>query len=289
MDNNCTIKIPANLTMTSVDEIYRAALRVSEPCLIRFDFSGVSFVTPQSLLLLVTASRFFHDNFGCVIEWNAIKLEVLSYMDRMNISDIDFVRIERPSFFQRRGYKKSDALVELSTIRDRQEIGNAILETKNVFSSWLPDSGNECRHHLLTLIKETVENSVEHSSTIPSNGFCYYTLQKYTLYNGKTEIQIAVGDTGIGMLASQRRVHPSTKDDAEAIIKALMDGRSGREIGGGGMGYVNIRESLEPLHGEICIRSGKAHVEHIAGASYARIYRHTLSCPGTQIIFKCRT
>lgn len=289
MDNNYAIKIPANLTMTSVDGIYRTALKISGPCLLRFDFSGVSSLTPQSLLLLVTASRFFYDNFGCVIEWISIELNVLSYMDRMNIGDVDFVKIERPSFFQRIRYKKSDALVELSTIHNGREIGNAILETKNVFSSWLPDSGSECRYHLLTLIKETVENSVEHSSTIPSNGFCYYALEKSVLHNGETEVQIAVGDTGIGMLASQRRVHPSTKDDAEAIIKALMDGRSGREIGGGGMGYVNIRESLEPLNGEVCIRSGRVHVEHIAGAPYARIYRHTFNCPGTQIIFKCRT
>lgn len=289
MGNDCKIKIPDNLTMTSVDGIYRTALKISGPCLLRFDFSDVSSLTPQSLLLLVIASRFFYDNFGCVIEWTAIKLDVLSYMDRMNIGDIDFVKIERPSFFERIRYKKSDALVELSTIHNGREIGNAILETKNVFSSWLPDSGSECRRHLLTLIKETVENSVEHSSTIPSNGFCYYVLEKNVLQNGKTEVQIAVGDTGIGMLASQRRVHPSTKDDAEAIIKALMDGRSGRETGGGGMGYVNIRESLEPLNGEICIRSGRAHVEHIAGAPFARIYRHTFNCAGTQIIFKCRT
>ena len=105
--------------------------------------------------------------------------------------------------------------------------------------------------------------------------------------DGTTEIQIAVGDTGIGMLSSQRRVHPTTKDDAEALIEAVMHGRSGR-ASGGGMGYINIKESMAPLHGEVFIRSGKAHIEHVAGNGYAKIYRHVYSCPGTQIVFKCR-
>ena len=141
--------------------------------------------------------------------------------------------------------------------------------------------------HLSTLIKETVENSIEHSSAEPSNGFCYYVLQKYGHADGTTEVQIAVGDTGVGMLASQRRVHPSTKNDAEALLEAVWNGRSGRE-GGGGMGYINIKESLAPLHGKVYIRSGRAHLEHIAGDSYARIFRYSYSCPGTQIVFQCR-
>lgn len=288
MGNSYVINVPDKLSMISVDEIYRAVRNIQVNCSLVFDFSQVTFVTPQSLILLVTASRHFRDQLGQAVEWKGIKTDVLGYMDRMNINSLDFISIERPSIFLRRNYHQSNALVELTTIQNPKQIGNAILQTKEVLNRWFPDSGTRRRQHLLTLIKETVENSIEHSSTVPSNGFCYYVLQKYGFQDGSSEVQIAVGDTGIGMLASQRRVHPTTKDDAEAMIAALMDGRSGRESGGGGMGYVNIREALGPLQGKIYIRSGRAHVEHIAGASHAKIYRHVYTCPGTQIIFSCR-
>ncbi len=205
----------------------------------------------------------------------------------MNINELDFISIERPSIFKRHSYEKSDALVELSVIKDMQQIGSAIRQTRDVLTRWFPDSGNSCKLHISTLIKETVENSIEHSSAEPSNGFCYYVLQKYGHADGTTEVQIAVGNTGVGMLASQRRVHPSTKNDAEALLEAVWNGRSGRESGGG-MGYINIKESLAPLHGKVYIRSGRAHLEHVAGDSYARIFRHSYSCPGTQIVFQCR-
>lgn len=287
MENRYTVRIPENLSMVSVDELYRVALTPQGTCNVIFDFIDVSFVTPHSLILIVTASRYLRDRFNSVVEWTNIRPDVLGYMDRMNISELEFISIIRPSIFRRLSYQKSDALVELSVINNTQQIGSTILQTKKVINRWFPESQKECRLHLSTLIKETVENSIEHSSSQPSNGFCYYVLQKYGHSDGSTEVQIAVGDTGIGMLASQRRVYPTTKDDAEALIEAVMYGRSSREMGGG-MGYVNIKESLAPLHGKIFVRSGRAHIEHIAGASHAKIYRHPFSCPGTQIVFQCR-
>ena len=287
MDNFYTIKLPDNLSMKSVDELYRVTIMSQGICGVIFDFKNVTFVTPHNLILIVTASRFLSDRYNRAVEWKQIRPNILGYMDRMNISELDFISIERPSIFKRHSYEKSDALVELSVIKDMQQIGSAIRQTREVLTRWFPDSGNGCKLHLSTLIKETVENSIEHSSAEPSNGFCYYVLQKYGHADGTTEVQIAVGDTGVGMLTSQRRVHPSTKNDAEALLEAVWNGRSGRE-GGGGMGYINIKESLAPLHGKVYIRSGRAHLEYVAGESYARIFRHSYSCPGTQIVFQCR-
>lgn len=287
MDNCYTIKIPDHLSMKSVDELYRIALMPQGMNCVIFDFMEVTFVTPHSLILIVTASRYLRDRFNQPVEWRNIHPTILSYMDRMNINELDFINIEHSSMFKRWSYARSDALVELSVIKSTQQIGSAILQTRDILNHWFPERQRGCKLHLATLIKETVENSIEHSSAKPSNGFCYYVLQKYGHSDGSTEVQIAVGDTGVGMLVSQRRVYPTTKDDAEALIEAVMCGRSGRESGGG-MGYINIRESLEPLHGKIFVRSGKAHIEHIAGASHAKIYRHPYNCPGTQIVFQCR-
>lgn len=288
MENSCVVSVPDRLTVSTVDNIYIAAQSLRKGDTLIFDFSKVNFVTPESLILLVTSSKQMSNRCGSVVKWSGIKGDVLGYMDRMNINEFDFINIIRPSIFNRRNYVKSKDLVELTLIKDADQIGSAVLRTRQVLNQWLPDSDSVCRQHLLTLIKETVENSVDHSSEEPSEGTCYYVLQKYNRPGGECEIQIAVGDVGVGMLLSQRRVYPSTKDDAEAINQALMYGRSGRVLGSGGMGYANIREAMAPLQGHISIRSGRAHLEHWAGANFARIYRHDFSCPGTQIIFKCR-
>ena len=142
--------------------------------------------------------------------------------------------------------------------------------------------------NLSTLFKETFENSIEHSSVEPSNGVCYYTLQRYIHPDKTTEIQIAVGDVGIGILGSQKRKYPDTKDDADAIIQALQYGRSGRLDGSGGMGFANVREALKSLNGHLTIRSGRARVEYPYKKNVIQICRHSTNYPGTQIFFRCR-
>ena len=160
MGNSYVIKVPDKLSMISVDEMYHAVRNIQGNCSLIFDFSQVTFVTPQNLILLVTASRHFRDQLGQVVEWKGIKSDVLGYMDRMNINSLDFININRPSLFLRRNYQPSNALVELTTIQNPQQIGNAILQTKEVLNRWFPDGGTRRRQHLLTLIKETVENSI---------------------------------------------------------------------------------------------------------------------------------
>lgn len=287
MDTCFTINVPASLSMESADELYQATSKnLQGISWIIFDFGKVTFVTPCAIILVVTASKFWCNRFNHTVEWKNINSNVLSYMDRMNISELDFIDIERPSLFKRKNYQKSDVLVELSVIKDIQQASSAIRKTKDILDRWLPSSHKTCKFNLATLIKETVENSIEHSSADPSNGSCYYLLQKYGYSNGSTQIQIAVGDSGVGMLTSQRRVYPATKDDAEALVNAVMHGKSGRKSGGG-MGYVTIREALGPLNGKILVRSGRAHIVHAAGQSYASIYRHSCFSSGTQIVFLC--
>ena len=287
MDTCFTINVPASLSMESADELYQATSKnLQGISWIIFDFGKVTFVTPCAIILVVTASKFWCNRFNHTVEWKNINSNVLSYMDRMNISELDFIDIERPSLFKRKNYQKSDVLVELSLIKDIQQASSAIRKTKDILDRWLPSSHKTCKFNLATLIKETVENSIEHSSADPSNGSCYYLLQKYGYSNGSTQIQIAVGDSGVGMLTSQRRVYPATKDDAEALVNAVMHGKSGRKSGGG-MGYVTIREALGPLNGKILVRSGRAHIVHAAGQSYASIYRHSCFSSGTQIVFLC--
>lgn len=281
------IKIPGKLTLISIDKIYSPLHSINTGEKTIFDLSDVEFVTPEALVLLATASRLCHEKTNQIVMWKNVNPNVRSYMDRMNINDLPFVSLEHPFFFKKRQYTKSDALIELSIIANSQGIGGAIIRTREILNRWFSNSPQNYIRSLSTLFKESFENSIEHSSSTPSNGFCYYALQKYSRPDKKAEIQIAVGDIGVGILASQKRKYPSTKDDAEAIIEALY-GRSGRINGNGGMGFANIREALECVNGRLAIRSGKARIEYLHKKSPAHIHRHSMGYPGTQIIFKCR-
>lgn len=282
-----SIRIPDRLTLISVDEMYSLLHFTDSGKQAIFDLSDVEFVTPEALVLLVTASNLFHKKTGRAVMWKNVRSNVRSYMDRMNINDLPFVSLEHPFFFQKHPHAKSNALIELSTIANSHEIGSAIIRTREILNRWFSNRPQGYVRNLSTLFKESFENSIEHSSSEPSNSFCYYALQKYSCSDNTTEIQIAIGDIGVGMLASQKRMYPSTRDDVEAIIKAL-DGRSGRTSGNGGMGFANIREALECVNGRLTIRSGRARIEYPHKKSTARIYRHSISYPGTQTIFKCR-
>lgn len=281
------IKIPGRLTLSSIDEISSLLHSINRSENVIFDLANVEFVTPEALVLLVTASNLCHEKTNQIIMWKNVNPNVRSYMDRMNINDLPFILLEHPFSFKKRQYTKSNTLIELSKIANSQEIGGAIIRTREILNQWFPNSSQNYVRNLSTLFKESFENSIEHSSFIPSNGVCYYALQKYNRSNNTSEIQIAVGDIGIGILASQKRMYPSTKDDAEAITKALY-GRSGRIGGNGGMGFANIREALECVNGCLSIRSGRARIEYSYKNTAARIYRHNINYPGTQTIFKCR-
>lgn len=281
------ITVPHSLTVKNVDIMSQQLQFLDNAEKLLLDFSDVGFITPEALLLLVTTSRLCYEKTSRPILWVNIERKILSYLDRMEVNKLPFVQLEQ-NLFPRYPHRKSDALIELSTIANAQEIGRAIVQTKEILRRWFPSSSDDYIQNLSTLFKETFENSIEHSSVVPSNGFCYYALQKYSHPDDTTEIQIAVGDIGVGILGSQRRKYPTTRDDAEAIIQALSKGRSGRIDGGGGMGFANVRTALEYLNGHLTIRSGKARVEYPCSKNITRILRHNMSYQGTQIIFKCR-
>lgn len=254
-----------------------------------FDFSRVGFVNPEMLILMVTASKLAYEKTQRPILWIELKSEVYSYLERVNITGIQFLELKKPKEARKfyRSPTQSNNLVEFSIITGWKEIGDAISKTKGVLNRWFPNKSTEYRRNLSTLVKETVENSIEHSGEHLNDGICYYAVQKYERQYGQVEIQIAVGDTGVGMLASLRRVHLETKDDVEAILGALVYGKSGRLSGRGGLGYVTIKEALANLNGSLTIRSGKARVCYNSKYSSPHIYRQEPYYPGTQIIFRC--
>lgn len=200
-----------------------------------YGFEKVSFVKPEMLMMLVTSSKLAYDRTQNPVLWCGLKPDVFSYLERLDVGNLDFVNLKRPpkATIFHRSASGSDNLVELSVIKNWKEIGSALSRTRGVVNRWLPEKPQRYRNNLITLLKETVENSIDHSSKHPQEGICYYLVQKYASHDKGIHLHIAVGDVGVGMLASLRRVFPDTKDDVAAICGALIEGKSGRKTGGG--------------------------------------------------------
>lgn len=273
---------------SSFDEIIQKIDNFDKDDYITLDLSQLKFIDPEKLIVLVTVSKIIYNKTGHNVDWDKIESTAYSYLERVDAGKLDFINLKKPlSVKKLHRSQRSENLVELSIITDWKDIGIAIQKTRGVINKWFPHKSTKYRNDLITLLKETVENSVDHSGERTKEGICYYIVQKYERSNGKVEIQIAVGDVGVGMLTSLRRVFPETKNDVDAIWGAFVDGKSGRAIGGG-LGYHSIKEALSNLRGSIAIRSGMGIIYYAHGINRPYIYRKKTRCPGTQIIFHCK-
>lgn len=288
--NFYTIEMSGTVTLQSDLSVLTDRINTLEKSdQLTLDFSDVDFVNPEAMIILVTASRLAFEKTNRPIIWDALKSDVYSYLERVNITNIDFLVVKKPRDAKKfyRSPTQSNNLVEFSIITSWKELGEAISKTKGVLNRWFPNKPMEYRRNLSTLVKETVENSIDHSGKHANEGICYYAVQKYEHQDNSVEIQIAVGDVGVGMLTSLRRVYPDTKNDEEAILGALVDGKSGRPTGRGGLGYVTIKDALAKLEGSLKIRSGNALVVYKSCCDSPRICEQKSNYPGTQIIFRC--
>lgn len=284
-----TISIGKKLKLNSeLDELFQKTEKLDKSDQITLDLSPIGFISPEVLIILVSISKLIFNKTGNVVTWDKINSNAYSYLERIDVGNLDFVKLKKPTS-AKKYYRSSSSenLVELSIITDWKKIGYAIQKTKGVINRWLPDKPMSYRNDLITLIRETVENSIDHSGLHAMEGVCFFIAQKYEK-NGKVEIQIAVGDIGVGMLTSLRRVFPETKNDTDAICGAFMEGKSGRPMGGG-LGYHTVRDALSNLRGSITIRSGSGVMLYSHGHNRPYIYRMRSRFPGTQIIFHCKT
>lgn len=252
------------------------------------DFSKMEFINPSNLIVLIIASKIIFERTGHKVEWVNVARDISAYLERININELPFIGFKLPPVWERlyRSSRRSSALIELQTIDDWKSCGEAVKRTKEILLQWFPDQLGKPTNDICSLIFETVENSIDHSSAIPGQGCCFYVLQKYHKAN-QDQIQIAVGDMGIGIRNSLKRVVPDlVNNDLLAIKKALFQGLSGRVDRSGGLGYTRVKEILEQRGGTIQIRSGFGSITYSACTQTQDTTVHRCSFPGTQTIFK---
>lgn len=254
---------------------------------VSLDFGKIKFINPSNLIMLITTSKAIFERTGKKVSWINLSRDVSAYLERINISNFSFIDFKIPPVWERlyRGTVKSTTLIELQMINDWKSCGDAVKRTKEILLQWYPNQSGRPTNDICSLLSETAENSIDHSSASPGQGYCFYLLQKYRK-DGKDQIQIAIGDIGIGIRNSLKRVAPEfVNNDVLAIKRALFQGMSGRTDKSGGLGYIRVREILKQRGGTIHIRSGYGSITYSTHLDQQQATAHRCSFPGTQIIF----
>ncbi|MDD3228048.1 MAG: ATP-binding protein [Oscillospiraceae bacterium] len=253
---------------------------------VRLDLDRITFIRPEAIvLLLILSSDLFHKT-GQPIEWMNINKEVHSYLDRMELDKLDFIHIPpvRKQFQWNRAKSNSYNLTELLIIKQARDCETVMRRIKEMIAKWFPEKmGNDYYRILPTLITEIAGNSLEHS--IPGeNGTCYLIAQKY-ITTQSVKIVVSFGDAGIGIRKSLRKTNEwIANDDLYCIKKAFYEGASCRADRSGGLGFCQVKSTLQKYGGEVSIRSGTG-VLRYSSKKELKSCSFRESLPGTQTTF----
>jgi hypothetical protein len=251
------------------DVLMRALPKDDEEVLI--DLSAVRFSDPSGLVSLVTACLDAIEMGNNLAIVAPDERNVANYLLRMNFRDL--LRDEGVRFVG--GFASWD-------VRARA-LENRLLELQGVDSS----NAEAVCESLLTLgeasgvpasvlqpavlgLAEAVDNTLEHAGCERA----IVMAQRYRADAGRLRLEVAVGDTGVGLRQTLRRKY-TVPDDATAVALAIEKGVSKKQGGGRrGNGLSSIVEAVcRTAGGSFQLRSGDASISvRGRGGAFARSY-----------------
>jgi len=279
--------IPPKMYMNyGYDGLLWKASKVLPKDIVRLDLNSMKFIRPEAIILLIILSAELFNRVTEPVEWINIDNEVLLYLDRMEIGNLDFIRLPpiRKQFRWKKADKASINLTELHIVKRPKDCEDVMKRTKEMIIKWFPDKVGEDYCRLIpTLITEIAGNSLEHSAD-SCGGICYFVAQKYVTTKA-TQIVVAFGDPGMGIQNSLKKSNSwIAKDDLYAIKKAFNEGASCRSDRSGGLGFQQVKSVLQKYGGEVIIRSGKGVLTYNPkDSTKTKSFRESLS--GTQTAF----
>jgi len=276
--------MPQNMYMNySYDRLLWKISKIKSGDVVRLDLSKIIFIRPEAIILLIILSYEIFVKLNEPIEWININNEVHLYLERMDLEQLDFVRIQpvRKQIQWKKSKKDSFNLTELLIIKKPKDCEAVMKRTKEMIIKWFPDKvGQDYCRILPTLITEIAGNSLDHST----HGICYFVAQKY-ITSLSTKIVVSFGDSGIGIQKSLKNSNQwIANNDVYAIKKAFLEGASCRLDRSGGLGFHHVRAVLQKYGGEIIIRSGTGVISYNPKQDLrTNAFRNPL--PGTQTVF----
>lgn len=211
-------------------------------------------------------------NQGCVIRIHQLSPYLTGYMQRMDV----FTDVELVNGIRSNGVRldRSDALVELTQLCDRAEVGNVAYRlAKAMIGSAYPDevpdemTGYTTYDRLVEplqyMLNELLENALTHARRGNMNA-CVWVASQY--YLKKDIIRLGVVDNGCGFLASlQTHSKLQHKRHLDAILLALQPRIScNRDLGlrsdsvNQGVGLTTSCRIAEHAGGRMILASGNA-------------------------------
>lgn len=256
---------------------------------VHLSLENVQFAMPESIILLITLSKYIYDRTCVKVIWKNTKEPVYAYLDRIGIGIVPFIELERsPKWFHlnfSKSARSSLNLIEMKIMEKPKQCDEMISDTKRILHNWFQDRiASQYTKQVSEYIMHIAGNSLEHSEK-NGKGICYYTLQRYEI-SQRMQIKLAFGDTGMGIRNSLKTYNEwLPENDGYAIKKAFFDGLSSRDDQSGGLGFRSIRSTMGKYGGEIAIRSGRAVMHYNPLKKEPWTVKFSDSLPGTQTVF----
>lgn len=257
---------------------------------IEIDFSRVSFADPAGMVALLEILRYLSEKeVRATMDCSEDK-DVFSYMDRMGFwSEAEKLSIHDVPSSRKSGYRGSDVLLEITGIRERQDVHRVLedvqKQAEEILQTYLHYKEEEL-NRFLTSVSEVCQNILEHSGD-----WGYVAVQKYAYREtlGKNVVKMVVSDLGKGIRKTlgekMRETYEGEWTDCAAIKEALFESRSRFDDPGRGHGLASVRTSAERWNGLLSIRSGTARVSMVPDWMDASGVMEDLPFfPGTQVV-----
>lgn len=129
------------------------------------DFNEIKFLRPEAVILMIVISEMFYKRTGESVGWINLSPDEKSYLERINISQLEFIDVPKPERLWFRSKSPSKHLFELQRINDPTQLGEITTRTKDILKTWFPDNikGSMFYNDAALIIMEIVNNTIEHS------------------------------------------------------------------------------------------------------------------------------
>ncbi len=211
------------------------------------DMSQAEFFRPSGLVGLACLAK---DASRLQVTWPSSQ-DTRNYLGRMNVDTV--LQSIEPGVSGLGSVRHHDApLCELAFFTGKFEIEKLcdlvrrqlVASRVNPEIQWIVESG----------AWEICDNATTHSNWEAGG------VLAAQLYGKQEQIEFAVADGGVGILATLTDEYPDLKDDAEAIVRASEYGATRFGVNRRGAGLSDTIEAVTQTGGSVTVRSGSAQV-----------------------------
>ena len=242
---------------------FNACLHDSACQQLTIDFHKVEFVTPEIVIIVISAARLWHRSRGTPVTVN-FSDDVQSYLVRMNVyieCAAWLVPMRRANETLDRSYN-SARLMEVTAISSKEDEnarGVVLATTRANQILQNADVPADRTREISKLLSEVGQNVVH------SNDIGYVIIQRYRMKSQNTYcVRVGIGDLGYGIQKTLSARYSANelhcRSGSDYLVRALNRKLSSRQTEEGGAGLAHIQERVIESSGELIIRSGTSRI-----------------------------